>query len=198
VIIAPGEKVFGALLAIAGAAIILTGHWATMDDVIADLIAGLLMLGFGVMILLMWSFQRQLPLVPSKRWTSASSSATNGQALAYVYFEDEPGGSLGGAPPHPRRGVAHRRQHRQAVRADARFAAVKRGVTRMQPHIHESVPCRLVLQLRTYRCNAVNRRFGPTTDSRSAANKFHHSITSSARPRASAGSSIRAPWRSSD
>jgi hypothetical protein len=30
----------------------------------------------------------------------------------------------------------------------------------MQPHIHESVPCRLVLQLRTYRCNAVNRRFG--------------------------------------
>ena len=57
-IIAPGEKVFGALLAIAGAAIILTGHWATMDEMIADLIAGLLMLGFGVMILLMWSFQR--------------------------------------------------------------------------------------------------------------------------------------------
>ena len=51
-IIAPGEKVFGALLAIAGAAIILTGHWATTDDMIADLIAGLLMLGFGVMILL--------------------------------------------------------------------------------------------------------------------------------------------------
>jgi hypothetical protein len=57
-IIAPGEKVFGALLAIAGTAIILTGHWATMDDMIADLIAGLLMLAFGVMILLMWSFQR--------------------------------------------------------------------------------------------------------------------------------------------
>ena len=38
--------------------------------------------------------------------------------------------------------------------------ADKRGVTRMQPHIHEFVPCRLVLQLRTYRCNAVNRRFG--------------------------------------
>jgi hypothetical protein len=31
VIIAPGEKIFGALLAIAGAAIILTGHWATTD-----------------------------------------------------------------------------------------------------------------------------------------------------------------------
>jgi hypothetical protein len=45
VIIAPGEKVFGALLAIAGAAIILTGQWATTDDMIADLIAGLLMLG---------------------------------------------------------------------------------------------------------------------------------------------------------
>ena len=57
-IIAPGEKVFGALLAIADVGIILTGHWATTDDMIADLIAGLLMLGFGVMILLMWSFQR--------------------------------------------------------------------------------------------------------------------------------------------
>jgi hypothetical protein len=43
VIIAPGEKVFGALLAIVGAVIILTGHWATTDDLIADLIAGLLM-----------------------------------------------------------------------------------------------------------------------------------------------------------
>ena len=39
-IIAPGEKVFGALLAIAGVGIILTGHWATTDDMIADLIAG--------------------------------------------------------------------------------------------------------------------------------------------------------------
>ena len=57
-IIALGEKVFGALLVITGAAIIRTGHWATTDDMIADLIAGLLMLGFGVTILLMWSFQR--------------------------------------------------------------------------------------------------------------------------------------------
>lgn len=57
-VIAPGEKVFGALLAIAGAVIVLTGHWVTTDDMIADLIAGLLMLTFGVMILLMWSFQR--------------------------------------------------------------------------------------------------------------------------------------------
>jgi hypothetical protein len=40
VIIAPGEKVFGALLAIAGAVIICSGHWATTDDMIADLIAG--------------------------------------------------------------------------------------------------------------------------------------------------------------
>jgi len=50
VIIATGEKVFGALLAIAGVGIILTGHWATTDDMIADIIAGLLMLawGFGV------------------------------------------------------------------------------------------------------------------------------------------------------
>ena len=53
-IIALGEKVFGALLVITGAAIILTGHWTTTDD----MIAGLLMLAFGVTILLMWSFQR--------------------------------------------------------------------------------------------------------------------------------------------
>ena len=58
VIIAPGEKVFGALLAIAGVGIILTGHWATTDDMIADLIAGLLMVAFGVVVLLIWSFQR--------------------------------------------------------------------------------------------------------------------------------------------
>ena len=57
-IIAPGEKVFGALLEIAGVGIILTGHWATLDDMIADLIAGLLMVVFGVAVLLMWSFQR--------------------------------------------------------------------------------------------------------------------------------------------
>ena len=57
-IIVPGEKIFGALLAIAGAVIIFTGHWATTDDMIADLIAGLLMLACGVTVLLMWSFQR--------------------------------------------------------------------------------------------------------------------------------------------
>jgi hypothetical protein len=45
-------------LAIAGAVIVLTGHWATTDNMIADLIAGLLMLAFGVTVLLMWSFRR--------------------------------------------------------------------------------------------------------------------------------------------
>jgi hypothetical protein len=33
----------------------------------------------------------------------------NGQALAYVYFEEEPGRR---AAAHPRRGPAHLRQHR--------------------------------------------------------------------------------------
>jgi len=58
VIIALGEKVFGALLAIAGAVIILSGHWATTDDMIGDLIAGGIMLAFGGVMLLTWSFQR--------------------------------------------------------------------------------------------------------------------------------------------
>jgi hypothetical protein len=58
VIIAFGEKVFGALLAIVGAVILLTGHWARTDDMITDLIAGLLMVAFGVAVLLTWSFRR--------------------------------------------------------------------------------------------------------------------------------------------
>ena len=53
-----GQRVFGALLAIAGAVIILTGHWATPDDMIGDLIAGLLMVAMGLLVLVMWSFQR--------------------------------------------------------------------------------------------------------------------------------------------
>ena len=57
-IIGLGQKVFGALLAIAGTVIILTGHWATTDDMIGDLIAGGIMLAFGVVVLLMWNFQR--------------------------------------------------------------------------------------------------------------------------------------------
>ncbi len=56
-IIAFREKVFGALLASAGAVIILTGHWVTTNDIIADLAAGLPMLSFGVAVLLMWSLQ---------------------------------------------------------------------------------------------------------------------------------------------
>jgi hypothetical protein len=53
----PLEKKSLGLCVIAGAAVILTGHWATTDDMIAD-IAGGLMLAFGVLVLLMWSFQR--------------------------------------------------------------------------------------------------------------------------------------------
>jgi predicted phage tail protein len=58
VIIALGEKVFGALLAIVGAVIILTGHWATTDDMIGDLFAGPIMMAMGLMVLLMWRLQR--------------------------------------------------------------------------------------------------------------------------------------------
>ena len=57
----------------------------------------------------------------------------NGQALAYVYFRGGAGTALGGAPPHPRRGETHCRQHRQAAGVAARIAAVKRGVTSLQP-----------------------------------------------------------------
>jgi hypothetical protein len=73
-IVGLGQKVFGALLAIAGAVIILTGHWATTDNMIADLIAGLIMLAFGATVLLMWSFQRWLPSWSVERPDASSSS----------------------------------------------------------------------------------------------------------------------------
>ena len=43
----------------------------------------------------------------------------NGQALACTLFRGGARPSLGGAPPHPRRGEAHRLQHRQAAGAAA-------------------------------------------------------------------------------
>jgi uncharacterized membrane protein YphA (DoxX/SURF4 family) len=58
VLIGLGQRVFGALLAIAGTVIILTGHWTTSDDMIGDLIAGLIMVAMGLLVLVMWSFQR--------------------------------------------------------------------------------------------------------------------------------------------
>jgi hypothetical protein len=58
VLIGLGQRVFGALLAIAGTVIILTGHWTTPDDMIGDLIAGLIMVAMGLIVLVMWSFQR--------------------------------------------------------------------------------------------------------------------------------------------
>ncbi len=39
----------------------------------------------------------------------------NRHALAYVYFENEPGRRAAGEPADQRRSAAHRRQHRQAA-----------------------------------------------------------------------------------
>jgi len=47
----------------------------------------------------------------------------NGQALAYVYFEDEPGRRAAAKLLHPRRGPADRCEHRQATGAAAPAAA---------------------------------------------------------------------------
>ena len=54
-------------------------------------------------------------------WTAEETDAcfivrdASGQALAYVYFEDEPGRRAAAKLLHPRRGPAHRREHRQAA-----------------------------------------------------------------------------------
>lgn len=73
-----GQKVFGALLAIAGAVIVLAGHWATPNDMIGDLIAGLMMVALGVTVLLMWSFS-------AKCWPS--SFREDGHPLGQVVKE---------------------------------------------------------------------------------------------------------------
>ena len=62
-IIALGEKVFGVLLGIAVTVIILSGHWATTDDMIGDLLAGGILLAFGIVVLLMW----EIPAAPVSR-----------------------------------------------------------------------------------------------------------------------------------
>ena len=74
-------------------------------------------------------------------WTTEETDAcftvrdANGQALAYVYFEDEPGRRAGRQSADPRRGPAHRRQHRQAAGV---AVADARCVMRPQPCVHDS------------------------------------------------------------
>ena len=43
----------------------------------------------------------------------------DGQKLAYVYFEEEPGAAISGQAAHPRRGATHCRQRGEAAGATA-------------------------------------------------------------------------------
>ena len=79
------------------------------------------------------------------------------QALAYVYFEDEPGRHAAAKLAHARRGLADGGELRQAAGVGAPVTDDKRSVTRLQPHIsRQSAQCRLRPQVRKYRRNAIS------------------------------------------
>jgi hypothetical protein len=61
----------------------------------------------------------------------------NGQALGLRLFRGGAGVTVGCPFAHARRSPAHCRQRRQAAGAAAWAPPIKRGVTRLQPHIHD-------------------------------------------------------------
>jgi hypothetical protein len=87
--------------------------------------------------------------------------------VAYVYFDEEPGATNSSQLAHTRRGPAHRRQHiAKLPELLRRSPPIKRGVTRLQPHIsRQSAQCRLRPQVRKYRRNAISVVMGQRTKS---------------------------------
>ena len=75
-----------------------------------------------------WSVEEPDPKL-ARQWCYIVRDA-NGHALAYVYFEDEPGRRAAAQTDDPRRGPADRRQHRQAAQRNGIIASLWLGSCR--------------------------------------------------------------------
>jgi len=97
-----------------------------------------------------WAGEEEPAACIDHRLRATRAISAEHYALAYVL--------LGGAPPHPRRGPAHRRQHRQVAGVPRRSPLISEDLTRLQ-RAHS--PIRAMSACVPTAGISLNRRFGP-------------------------------------